>query len=315
MNSIFDKVRKRFAFSQDEFVSYVQTAPHRYKTYKIPKRSGHKKREISQPSKDLKAIQRFILSEFLTEKLKVSSFATAYRVGKNICDNVRPHVSNRFLLKMDFENFFPSIRGEDFESYLLRENILASESDAKTMTKIFFKNSDSVLRLTIGSPGSPAISNALLREFDDSVVGLIGSKKISYTRYSDDLSFSTNTEGALFDLHESIHELTKQIKSPQLNINKTKTVFSSKKFNRHVTGITISNDARMSLGHSTKRGLRTRVFEASSATPHELASLKGYLSFVGQVEPDFLGRLRSKYPEKMALIDTALGNPPRALSK
>ncbi|MFY0309666.1 retron St85 family RNA-directed DNA polymerase [Leisingera sp. D0M16] len=311
MSAVFEKVRRRFAFSRNEFYLYVQTAPHRYKTYKIPKRSGKKKRTISQPSKDLKAIQRFLLAEFLLPKFKFSDHATAYRKGLSICDNVTPHVSNRFLLKMDFEDFFPSIRSGDFVDYLLREGVLDNESDAEMMARIFFQYQEGDLRLSIGSPGSPPISNALLKHFDDSVAELIHGKGIAYTRYSDDLSFSTNEKDALFSVSRDIHRLTEESQSPHLKINNKKTVFSSTKFNRHITGVTISNEGKMSLGRQTKRSLRTRVFEAKIASPEELASLKGYLAYANQIEPDFICRLRDKYTKQMSLVDQAFASPRR----
>jgi len=314
MNDIFSKVKQRFAFSDAELYSYAQTAPHRYKTYYIPKRASRKKREISQPSRDLKAIQRFILSDFLLEKMPFSNHATAYRSGKCITDNATPHLSKRYLLKLDFSDFFPSITGPDFQLYLLRERILQNKDQANMMTRIFFKDVDGELRLTIGSPGSPAISNALLKKFDDSVSSLIGKRSISYTRYSDDLTFSTNEKGLLFSFHDELIDLIERTDRPHLIVNQRKTVFSSTKFNRHVTGITIANDGKMSLGRSRKRGLRTQVYEAATSSPHELASLRGYLAFARQVEPDFIEALWRKYPDQMKIINNAFGSPKRPRS-
>tara|TARA_R110002167_G_scaffold86987_1_gene235329 strand:+ start:24422 stop:25354 length:933 start_codon:yes stop_codon:yes gene_type:complete len=304
MTPIFQLVRQRFSFSEQELISYVNTAPYRYKTYKVKKRSGGT-REISQPSRDLKILQRFVLTEFLQERFSYHDCATAYREKISISDNARPHLANPYLLKMDFSDFFPSIRADDFEVFLLEKGICTSEIDATMMSRIFFKRADDDLVLSIGSPGSPSISNAMLMDFDRLVSDLSTEARVAYTRYSDDLTFSTSQKDVLFDFPIQISEILRGLKYPRLFINQKKTVFSSKKFNRHVTGITITNDGRMSLGHERKRKLRTRVFLANELSSGDLAKLRGYLSFVNQIEPEFIRKLSRKYPSQMAVIQSA----------
>lgn len=307
MSEIIEKIRKRFAFSEQEFTNYIKTAPYRYKTYPISKRSGGT-RDISQPSKDLKVIQRFVLAEFLDKKFVYHECATAYRNGKSIVDNARPHLGNSYLLKMDFKDFFPSIRASDFVRYLQETKISDSELEAQTLAMIFFKQSNEGLRLSIGSPGSPSISNALLMAFDDKVQKATSPKGIAYTRYSDDLTFSTDAKDVLFEIPSVIEEILSELAYPKLEIKNEKTVFSSRKFNRHVTGITISNEGTMSVGHQVKRKLRSRVFEVAKLQPEDVSSLKGYLSFVSQVEPQFVVKLRLKYPDQMEILDASPAN-------
>ncbi len=304
MTPIFEIVRRRFSFSEQELISYVNTAPFRYKTYHIKKRTGGT-REISQPSRDLKVLQRFILSEFLHRSFSYHDCATAYRENISISDNARPHLHNPYLLKMDFSEFFPSIRASDFKLFLLEKRICDSELEAIMLGRIFFKHSEDGLALSIGSPGSPSISNAMLMEFDQRVSTVAAKAGVVYTRYSDDLTFSTSLKGVLFDFPKHIEEILLHLDYPRLSVNSKKTVFSSKKFNRHVTGITITNDEKMSLGRDRKRQLRTRIFLASELTSRELASLRGYLSFVNQIEPELIRKLSRKYPNQMALIQLA----------
>lgn len=301
---IFKKVRQRLAFSEAELELYLSTAPFRYKTYKIEKRSGGT-REISQPSRDLKILQRFIIENFLNDHLVCHDAATAYRLERNIADNVRPHVANPYLLKMDFKDFFPSIRVEHFISFLLDKNICSSEPDAQRLGKVFFKQSPHGGILSIGSPGSPIISNAMLFEFDQIVQLEMMKLNIVYTRYSDDMAFSTNVSNILFDVPVFIESIISEFIYPRLSLNHKKTVFSSKKFNRHITGITISNEGTMSLGHSTKRHLRSRVYTAIGMNRDELSELRGYLAFASQVEPGLLEKLGKKYPLQMEAIQSA----------
>lgn len=297
---------KRFAFSQDQLQAYAQTCPYRYKTYPIKKRSGGT-RLISQPSKDLKAVQRFILDEFLSPLLEVHDAAKAYKAKTNILDNARPHLKNQYLLKLDFKDFFPSILAQDFVFYLISKGHIIDKREADILARIFFKQEGEkqegeVLRLSIGSPGSPIISNALLYSFDGLVTKRCELEGIAYSRYSDDLTFSTNRRNTLFSWPEKIASILATINNPTLILNDDKTVFSSKKFNRHVTGITITNEGVASIGRDKKRELRSRVFEASKLNPKELAQLQGHIAFATHVEPEFLEKLLKKYPVQMELV-------------
>jgi len=78
-----------------------------YCTYRIPKRTGGW-RKISQPSREFKGVQAWILRNIL-DKLSASPHATAYLPGKGLYDNVAPHTGNRYFLSLDLKDFFPSI--------------------------------------------------------------------------------------------------------------------------------------------------------------------------------------------------------------
>ncbi|MFN3314371.1 MAG: hypothetical protein ACK46Q_13020 [Hyphomonas sp.] len=93
----------------------MRTAPVRYKTYFIPKLSqGY--REISQPAIEVKALQRGLI-EILLRYLPLHEAATAYRTGMSIKDNALRHAGDGPILKMDFKNFFPSIKPHDWSAY------------------------------------------------------------------------------------------------------------------------------------------------------------------------------------------------------
>jgi len=257
---------------------------------------------ISQPSKDLKAVQRFVLNEFLSKKMAVHIAAKAYQPDTNILDNAKPHLNNSYLLKMDFKDFFPSISGDDFRKYLT-ENDIVDEEEAMLLVRLFFK-ADVLgqLQLSIGSPGSPLISNALMYEFDEKVSELSEKLKVAYTRYSDDLTFSTNVKELLFGWPDQLRAIIETLSFPTIAINDKKTVFSSKKFNRHVTGITITNGGKMSVGHSKKRQIRSAVYKVAELNADQILSLRGYIAFANQVEPGFTEKLKNKYPNQMEII-------------
>src|SRR5690349_9067277 len=142
---------------QHDLDRIIKTAPRRYKVFEIPKRNGGM-REIAQPARELKLLQR-VLVEKLLAQLPIHDAARAYRVGMSIRDNAAPHCGGGPILKMDFRDFFPSIRSTDWEAYCAEHNLLTPE-DRKIASAIFFRRrkGERVLRLSIGAPSSPSLS-------------------------------------------------------------------------------------------------------------------------------------------------------------
>ena len=114
MNELYQRIGGDLGVTESYLRQLARSAPYRYSKFKIPKRSGTGERLIAQPAKEVKRIQRWLLRNDLSQ-LPMHDAATAYRKGAGIAANARPHANNRFLLKMDFRNFFPSIMGRDFE--------------------------------------------------------------------------------------------------------------------------------------------------------------------------------------------------------
>lgn len=94
-----------------------------YKKIYIPKKNGNK-REILIPNYSLKLIQKWILTEIL-EKIDTSNEAMAFKKGDDfgIKRNAEIHKYNLYLLKLDFKDFFSSIKEKKFFSYLKQSGI------------------------------------------------------------------------------------------------------------------------------------------------------------------------------------------------
>ncbi len=214
------------------------------------------------------------------------------------------HAPNNFLLKVDFRNFFPSIRSEDVESALRRwkhevKGSHLTEQDIRFIRQVVCRKG----RLTIGAPTSPAISNMVMREFDNYWSDQCERMGITYTRYADDLCFSCNNGGVLQGLLTRLRDGLGRAASPRLTLHDEKTVFTSRKRRRIVTGIVLTSDKKLSLGRPTKRKIRTLVYVSmhGDVDPDKLAYLRGFLAYARSVEPSFIASLRRKFGD--AAID------------
>lgn len=294
---IAKQLASQLGASEAEVTVLLQRAPLHYKVYKIPKRTFGE-RTIAQPTAALKTLQRAFL---LLQPFPAHNAAMAYREGVSIKDNAQQHRKNSYLLKMDLNNFFNSIDPHTFwqEWSSFFEQPEASEKEL--IERLLFwaprKNLHGTLVLSVGAPSSPCVSNFVMHRFDMKLDLLCRDKKIVYTRYADDLTFSTQRQNVLFELPQLIAGLLDDCFGAALTINRRKTVFSSKAHNRHVTGITVTNDARLSLGRQRKRYIKHLAYQfiLGQLAPVDINHLRGLLSFAKHVEPVFIHALEKKY--------------------
>lgn len=291
------------SISQEELNSFLSMAPNKYKVYSIPKRSSGK-RTIAHPASLLKDYQRCALLH-LEVFFQIHPVAYAYKKGIGIKDNAKYHLKSKYLLKMDFQNFFHSITPALLFNITKKLNIDLSKKDKYILEKLLFwrpsKRSGGKLILSIGAPSSPFISNCILYLFDEALNTLCKKKGVRYTRYADDLTFSTNVKNILFDIPSLVKEQLLLHFDTSISINETKTVFSSKAHNRHVTGITLSNNETLSIGRKRKRYISSLIHQYSLGilASEDVNYLQGLLSFAFDIEPEYIKRMEKKYSNKI----------------
>lgn len=305
---ILERIANETGVLQDDIWKIVLTASYRYKTYRIRKRT-HGNRVIDHPTPDLKFLQRW-LNRNIFESLPVHENAFAYRRGIGIADNARSHATNNYLLKIDFADFFPSLKDNDVRLVLEREAAeqlpTLTETDIDTILHIVCKHG----ALTIGAPSSPILSNTILFDFDCFVTELCQANHVAYSRYADDLFLSTDRPNQLTDILEAIRTDLRNMVSPRLTINEDKTVFTSKKRRRVAAGLVLTSDGCLSIGRKKKRSIRTLIhlYSTGMLPPDDISYLRGYLAFVNSVEPNFLRRVRQKYGDET--INSLLSSEP-----
>jgi hypothetical protein len=275
----------------------ARSAAYRYKDYTIPKRSGGPPRKISQPTAQLKVLQIWLVRRIF-RLLPVHAAATAYMKQCSIARHAAIHSGNNFLLKIDFQDFFPSIKGTDVVR-LLQQNPDRVSPFIKEEDDLSFVRS-TVCRansLPIGAPSSPIISNVVMYDFDLEWSNWCQENEVTYSRYADDLCFSTKKANVLDAVLRRLHKDLEERTSPKLHINDKKTVFTSRKRKRLVTGIVLTTKGGLSLGRKNKRKIKGMIhrFLVNALDEQARSYLTGYLSFANSVEPSFVQSLRRKY--------------------
>jgi RNA-directed DNA polymerase len=302
---IIEQMASRLALSTPYLMKLASSASHRYKRYEIPKRTGGM-RTIHHPAREIKLIQRWLLRNVLIS-LPVHPAATAYQQNCTIKRNAELHAVNNYLLRVDFQEFFPSLRGADVNHVLIANRQRLAEEQVTDQDIEFIKRIVCRLdALTIGAPTSPLLSNAIMFDFDATWRRNAEAAGVIYTRYADDLYFSTNEPDILSGLLTSLREYLKRAVRPNLQINEAKTAFSSRKWRKLATGLVLTHDRKVSLGRHKKRMLKALVWRLTrhELSALEIAHLRGWISYAVSVEPDFVARLQRKYALDFRLDET-----------
>ena len=205
-----------------------------YKIYKIRKRNG-KYRTIYEPNSLLKHIQKQILLNILNNK-SISKYAKAYHKGISLKDNAIPHINKNIILKLDIKDFFENISFVD-----IYNSCFPIEYFPKSVGMLLTYLCTYDEHLTQGSPTSAYISNLVMKDFDEVLGAWCEDKNISYTRYSDDMTFSGN-----FNPNEIIKKVRKMLYKLGLQLNNNKIHVVSKSSNQNVTGIVVNEKVQVS---------------------------------------------------------------------
>ncbi len=217
-----------------------------YKIYKIKKNNG-KYRTIYEPNPLLKSIQRSILTNILNNK-SISKYAKAYHKGISLLDNAFPHIKKELILKLDIKDFFENISFLDIYNSCFSIEYFP-ESVGMVLTYLCTYND----HLTQGSPTAAYISNLVMKDFDEEIGAWCDLNHVTYTRYSDDMTFS-----GVLNPSEIIIKVRKLLCKLGLELNNSKIHVVAKNSSQHVTGIVVNEKAQVCLKY--RKEIRKEVY-------------------------------------------------------
>lgn len=167
----------------------------KYTEFEIPKKQGGT-RKILAPNKELKKIQSS-LSDFLydcIEEINLTrgikgNLSYGYQRGISTMNHAKVHSKKRFVFNIDLKDFFDSINfGRVRGFFIANNNFNLHPKVATILAQIACHNNS----LPQGSPCSPVISNLIGHIVDIKLAQLATNCGCSYSRYCDDITFSTN---------------------------------------------------------------------------------------------------------------------------
>ena len=228
-----------------------------YRIVKIPKRSGGT-RTLEIPEPGLMTRQRQILAWLKARKLAASPYAHGFIIGRSIVTNAQPHVGKKVVIRLDLKDFFPSVG-----SSMVTEVLMSSHVSAE-VTREVIQVCTLEERLPQGAPTSPFLANLTAVRLDYRLAGLAhnwrgGSLRTDYTRYADDLTFSSDDRR----LNHIVPIVQGIIEGCGFRMNRKKTRIYRRGGRQIVAGV-IVND-RPNVSRTVRRNLRAEIHQLQEA--------------------------------------------------
>ena len=264
-------------------ILYTKPIATRYTTFETPKRGGGK-RVIKAPDPKLKLLQQKLsvllqdcLDEINLAKSKEDHIVHGFMRKRSIISNAKQHRNRRWVFNLDLQNFFPSIHFGRVRGFFIKDKNFALNPDVATILAQIACDGNA---LPQGSPCSPVISNLIAHVLDMHIVRLASKVGCRYSRYADDLTFSTNKKEfpppiASPDPMKGPHawlpgkELEEIIIHSDFKVNAKKTRMQYRDSRQDVTGLVVNRkiNIRREYRHSVRamvhRLFRTGKFELS----------------------------------------------------
>lgn len=295
------------------FILFKQPEAKKYAAFQIPKRNGGQ-RDIKAPVNALKLVQRRLsdllqdcVAEINTSKNRKDRAAHGFKRNRSIITNARQHRHRRHVFNLDLEDFFPSINFGRVRGLLIKNKDFALHEKVATVIAQIACHDNS---LPQGSPCSPVISNLVAHLLDMRLVQLASVAGCTYSRYADDLTFSTNKKEFPTEIaspsdtgpHAWLPSkgLQATIESTGFRINASKTHMMYRTSRQDVTGLVVNrkinvrSDYRHNVRAMVYRLVRTGAFEVYGTTQSGGAALEkrqgtldelhGMLGFIDSID-------------------------------
>ncbi len=213
----------------------------RYTVFTVPKKSGGV-REIVAPISRIKHIQRK-LATLLLEIYPEKNCVYGFHKGKNIKLNAEKHVNKRIIINIDLNDFFPSINFGRVLGLFKSAPFAFNDEVAIALAQICCYKK----KLPQGAPTSPIVSNFICWSLDNALLWFARKNKFVYTRYADDITFSTNLKEIPVEFGFVINdklilsqELRNIIETNGFKINENKTRYAFRNNRQKVTGLVVN---------------------------------------------------------------------------
>lgn len=273
------------------YLLYIKHLENMYTSFEIPKKSGGQ-RLINAPNKELKLIQRRLANELyeyhtrLNKDKQINGVSQAFEKGKSIFTNAKIHRKKRFIINVDLENFFDNIHFGRVRGYLIKnKDFQLSEEVATVIAQLTcFKGS-----LPQGAPTSPIISNYICNIFNLRIIKLAKKYKLNYTRYADDLTFSTNEKYFMENWEDFMENLKKEVERAGFHLNEKKTRISYEDSRQEVTGVIVNKKISIKREYyKNTRAMANNLYKTGefyiNGEKGSLNQLEGRFTFINQAE-------------------------------
>tara|TARA_B100000614_G_scaffold251585_1_gene263328 strand:+ start:1069 stop:2202 length:1134 start_codon:yes stop_codon:yes gene_type:complete len=307
-----------------------RSEPNTYRKFSINKRSGGR-RFIHVPEPSLAHVQKWI-NRFILRQVPVHKASFAFAPGSSIFGCAARHCGAHWLIKMDITGFFESV--SEIQAYRCFEELGYQPLVAFELARIVTvgplgqspRHSDPVWKvrefnaaipsysasalgyLPQGAPTSPMLSNIVMKPVDKKIESAAREAGLIYTRYSDDLTFSTPAkEFGRPAATDFVHTISQILAAAGFRPQQRKTRLIPPGSRKIVLGLNVEGDTPR-LRKEFKDKLRLHLHFLSEFGPAEHAKardfetiwgmkshIRGLIDFANMIEPIFAKRMLDQY--------------------
>lgn len=277
---------------------------HRYRQFKIKKKSGGF-RLITAPRTQNFMMMLQAVNEILKAIYSPSEHAMGFTEGRSVVTNAAVHKGQNYVLNLDLKDFFPSIEQprvwkrlqlKPFNFPIQIASLIAGLCAMRETCEDTGGKSHFVYVLPQGAPTSPIITNMICDTLDRRLAGLARRFGLHYTRYADDITFSSmhyvySPKGYF------CKELTRIIVEQGFSINASKTRLQKRGSRQEVTGIIVSE--KLNVTQKYVRDIRNILYiwekyDYSAALSKFLPKYKTEKGHVKKGNPDLINVIDGK---------------------
>ncbi|MBU5445574.1 retron Ec67 family RNA-directed DNA polymerase/endonuclease [Paenibacillus sp. MSJ-34] len=271
------------------YILYVKGSNNLYTSFEICKKNGGT-RKINAPSEGLKDIQKKLAEALYNHKKKkkrgiTDKISHAFEIDKGIITNAENHRNKRFVLNIDLEDFFDSFHFGRIRGFFNKNNrFLLPIEVATAIAQISCYEG----KLPQGAPSSPIITNLICEILDHRLLKIAKQYKLDYTRYADDLTFSTNDRNFLELQTEFYKKVSEVIIRAGFKINEEKTRLQLRDSKQVVTGLVVNKKVNInSVYYKETRAMAHHLYKYGefkiNDKPATLNQLEGRFAFINQL--------------------------------
>ena len=274
------------------YVLYIKKVESFYNTFEIPKKNGGM-RQINAPSGDLKFIQRRIAEALWAYQQSLNSerqikpnLSHAFEKKKSIITNAQVHRNKYLVLNLDLESFFESFHfGRVLGYFQKNRDFQLPYEVAVALAQLTCYQG----HLPQGAPSSPIITNLICQILDMRILKIAKKYRLDYTRYADDLTFSTNDRSFYEHSKAFLEEVEREINRAGFTINHEKTRLQLRNSRQVVTGLVVNKKVNtISDYYRSTRAMayhlyKTGTFEIEGQIG-SIQELEGRFSFIDQLD-------------------------------
>ncbi len=286
---------------------FVLNAHKFYHHRTIPKKSGGE-RVLHVPDAKLARAQRKVLRKIFN-KVDYPAWVAAYVPGRSVVEAAEVHAGRGALIVLDIKDFFPSTRRAWVRDALQGELGLgrkASEILATLLTAPEVPGTRTRFILPQGAPTSGAVANLVaMHRLDPGVRAVCAEFGMDYTRYADDLAFSSMEPVSRETVNRFIRAIIRAIRRSQYHVNYDKIRVHRRDRQQRLLGLTINEHPnlprplyrklRALVHHCVTRGFAQTAAEQGYESSGVLESyLYGYLSYAASVAPARAAKLQAQ---------------------